>query len=65
MFNVDIEVNDDISDFSYTVTFIDETLYQILDLMTLATPVRYKTIPRRKLPDGTFSKQKIRIEKRN
>lgn len=65
MFNVDIEVNDNIRDYSYTVTFVDEPLYQILELMTLATPVRYKTLPRKKLPDGTFSKQKIIIEKRN
>lgn len=65
MFNVDIEVNDNIRDYSYTVTFVDEPLYQILDLMTIATPVRYKTLPRKKLPDGTFSKQKIVIEKRN
>jgi transmembrane sensor len=65
MFNVDIEVNDNIRDYTYTVTIVDEPLNQILDLMTIATPVRYKTLPRVKLPDGTFSKQKIVIEKRN
>lgn len=64
MFNVDIEVSDDIKDYIYTVTFIDEPLFQILDLMTIATPVRYTALPRKKLPDGTFSKQKI-IIKRN
>jgi ferric-dicitrate binding protein FerR (iron transport regulator) len=64
MFNVDIEVADDIRDNIYTVTFVDEPLFQILDLMTIATPVTYKTEARRKLPNGTFSKQKIRIEKR-
>jgi ferric-dicitrate binding protein FerR (iron transport regulator) len=64
MFNVDIEVADDITENIYTVTFMDEPLFQILDLMTIATPIRYKTLPRKKLPDGTFSKQKIIIEKR-
>ncbi len=64
MFNVEIEVADDITDNIYTVTFMDEPLFQILDLMTIATPVRYKTFTREKLPDGTFSKQKITIEKR-
>ena len=38
--------------------------FQILDLMTIATPVSYKALPRKKLPDGTFSKQKIIIEKK-
>ncbi len=64
MFNVDIEVDDNIKDYYYTVTFIDEPLYQILDLMTIATPVSYKTLPREKLPDGTFSKQKIIIKRK-
>ncbi len=64
MFNVDFEVNDEIKDYIYTVTFTDDPLYQILDLMTVATPIVYKTLPRRKLPDGTYSKQKIILEKR-
>ncbi len=64
MFNVDIQVHDEITDYFYTVTFIDEPLFQILDLMTIATPVVYKTLPRKKLTDGTYSKQKIIIEKK-
>ena len=64
MFNVDFEVADNVKDYSYTVTFVDEPLFQILDLMTIATPVTYKSLSRKKLPDGTFSKQKIIIEKR-
>jgi len=66
MFNVDIEIADDndVKDFIYTVTFVNEPLFQILDLMTIATPIKYKALPRMKMPDGTFSKQKIIIEKR-
>lgn len=64
MFNADIEISDDIKDYLYTVTFVDEPLFQILDLMTIATPVRCKIFPREKMPDGTFSKQKIIIEKK-
>ncbi len=64
MFNVDIEVADNVKEYIYTVTFADEPLFQILDLMTIATPISYKAEPRKKLPDGTFSKQKIKIEKR-
>ena len=64
MYNVDFEIADNVKDYSYTVTFVDEPLFQILDLITIATPVIYKALPRKKLPDGTFSKQKIIIEKR-
>jgi transmembrane sensor len=64
MFNVSIEVDDNIKDYTYTVTFEDEPLFQILELMTVATPVRYKALPRKKLQNDTFSKQKIVFEKR-
>jgi len=64
MFNVEIYVADDIKDLTYTVTFTDDPLFLILDLMTETTPVIYKRFPRKKLVDGTFSKQIIKIEKR-
>lgn len=63
MYNVEFEIADDIKDYTYTVTFIDEQLIQILDYMTMATPIKYKIIPRQQLPDGTLSKQKIIVEK--
>lgn len=64
MYNVDIKVADEIKDYTYTVKFVDESLSQILDLLTKATPVNYKMFPREKLADGTYSKQKILFEKR-
>jgi len=64
MFNVEIKVDDKLEKYKYTVTFVDEPLFQILDLMTVATPVNYRTLPRTKNPDGTFSKQKIIIERK-
>ena len=63
-FNVVIEVEDNIKYLTYTVAFADDPLFLILDLMTETTPITYKRFPREKLQDGTFSKQKIRIEKR-
>lgn len=65
MFNVSIEIDQEIEDYFYTVTFIDEPLFQILDLMTIATPVQYQILPRKKLSDGTYSKLKIIIEKKD
>ncbi|WP_159516880.1 FecR family protein [Sunxiuqinia indica] len=64
MFNVDFEVKDEIKNYTYTVTFTGDPLDQILDLMALATPIDYKILPRKKLPDGSYSKQKVILEKR-
>ncbi len=64
IFNVDIEFSEDIKDYTYTVKFVDESLVQILELLTYATPVNFKLYPREKLPDGTYLKQKILLEKR-
>jgi len=64
IFNVEIIVKDSAKEYTYTVTFVDEPLFQILELMTVATPVEYKALPRKKLPDGTYTKQKIIIQKK-
>ncbi|WP_347840585.1 FecR domain-containing protein [uncultured Draconibacterium sp.] len=64
MFNVDIEIAENVKHYTYTVTFINDPLYLILDLMSETTPVKYKIFPRTKMADGTYSKQKIRIEKK-
>ena len=64
MFNVDFQVKDEVKDYTYTVILEDESLSQILDLMTIATPVDWKALSRNKLPDGTYSKQIIVIERR-
>jgi transmembrane sensor len=64
MFNVEIQVDDKLDKYKYTVTFVDEPLSQILDLLTVATPINYRALPRKKNPDGTFSKQKIIIERK-
>jgi transmembrane sensor len=65
-YSVDIEIRDDeVRDYTYTATFIDESLLHILDLLKDAAPIDYRRIPSKRLPDGTFTKQKIIIKKRN
>lgn len=64
MFNVDIEVADNLKYLTYTVTFCNDPLFYILDLMTETTPIIYKVLPRKRQSDNTFTKQKIIIEKR-
>jgi len=61
-YNVEVEIdNEKVNDFTFTATFMDETLPQVLELMTLATPVNYQLTSREKLPNGSFSKQKVLI----
>ncbi len=61
-YNVEVEIaNVKVNEFTFTATFMDETLPQVLELMTLATPVSYKLTKREKLSDGSFSKQKVLI----
>ena len=61
-YNVKVEIiNEKVNDFTFTATFMDETLPQVLELMTLATPVDYQLTLRKKLTDGSFSKQKVLI----
>ena len=61
-YNIDIEItNQNVKRFTYTATFADEPLPQVLELLSLATPLSYKIIPRQKLPDGTYARQKVLI----
>lgn len=61
-YNVEVEItNEKVNEFTCTATFTDETLPQVLELLTLAAPVSYKLTLRKKLPDGSFTKQKVLI----
>ena len=61
MYNVEIDVEKDVRDYTYTVTFVNEPLSFMLDLMTETTPIKYEVFPRKKLADGTYSKKRIVI----
>ena len=45
--------------YRYHATFQYESLDEVLKLIKLTSPVDYKIIKRKKLPDGTFSKKRI------
>ena len=61
-YNIDVEItNQKIEDYPFTATFKDETLTQVLELLSLATPISYQLTLSKKLPDGSFSKQKVVI----
>lgn len=61
-YNVDVKiVNKNVKEFTCTATFSEETLSQVLELMSLPSPVSYKLTPKVRYPDGSFSKQSVII----
>ncbi len=65
-YNVDVKiVNEDVNEFTCTATFSEETLSQVLELMSLASPVNYSLTPKVRYPDGSFSKQRLMIGLKN
>ena len=61
-YNVDIVLKDkELYNYTYTATFTDEQLTQVLDLLKVATPIKYKIIPSKKLKDGSYTRQKVII----
>jgi transmembrane sensor len=65
-FNVDIQVRDpELLDLTYTATFVHETLPQVMELLTLVTPINYSISNREEMSDGTFTRRKIILSFRN
>jgi ferric-dicitrate binding protein FerR (iron transport regulator) len=59
-FNIEIEVNDPrLLELTYTGTFVDESLPQVLELISMVSPVSYSISDRIKISSGIFSKRKI------
>lgn len=64
-FNVDIELRDKtLASIPMDATFKDENINEILRLLSLSTPFRFYYEVSRKLPDKTFAKSKIFIDKK-
>jgi transmembrane sensor len=59
-FNVDIQVKDPrLLDLTYTATFENETLPQVMELIAMVSPVRYSISNRKETSPGIFSKRKV------
>lgn len=65
-YNVEFEIKDkEIADYIYTATFIDESLDQVLKMLSLSAPIRYIVSVRSKHSDQTFEKQTVRLYKKS
>jgi len=62
-YNVDINVADkELRQYRFTATFIDESLEQVLKLLSLSSEMDYEITPSQKLQDNTFSQRKITLK---
>lgn len=61
-YNVDIEIKGEkIKQYRYRATFVNEPLSELLRLLKISSPIDYKEISPKALPDGTYTKRKIII----
>lgn len=64
-YNVDFEIMDkEISDYIYTATFVDESLDQVLKMLSISAPIRYTVSVRDKQEDQTFARQTVKLYKK-
>ncbi|HEX2976517.1 MAG TPA: FecR domain-containing protein [Bacteroidales bacterium] len=62
VYNVEIEIKgEEIENYRYRATFQDESLEEILKLLSISSPIEYFETKRHPLPDGSFPKKKITI----
>ncbi len=65
-FNVDIQIKDpELRELTYTATFVHETLPQVMELMSLMSPVRYSISERKEISPGAYARRKIVLSYRN
>jgi len=61
-FNIDIKVKDTVvARQLYRATFDDESIDQILRLLKMSAPIKYKIIERAKQPDNNYNKEQIEV----
>jgi transmembrane sensor len=62
-FNVDIQISDPkILELSYTATFKNETLPQVMELLSMVSPISYSISNRKEMGDGNFTKRKVTLK---
>lgn len=64
-YDVKVEIADnDLVHFSFRATFKDDSLEDVLKLLSMTSPIEYKILPRKQLQDGTYEKEKVILYKK-
>lgn len=65
-FNIEVVVEGTtMDDYSFRATFEDDTLYEVLSLLSRTSPMGYRVTPRKLMPDGTWQKEKVTFYKKS
>ncbi len=65
-FNADIRITDQsIANYRFTGTFTSESLDQVMELLTLTTPITYSSSKREVMNNKAYSKQEIKIGRKS
>lgn len=61
-YNVEVNVADkELEAYTFRATFDDDSLEEVLKLLSMTSPIRYHIKPRIELPDGNWSKEKVTL----
>lgn len=64
-YNVRVIIADkELEKYSFRATFQDDSLEEVLKLLAMTSPIRYKITPRKLMTDGTFNAEEITIYKK-
>ena len=64
-YNVKVIIADkELEKYSFRATFQDDSLEEVLKLLAMTSPIRYKINPRRLHADGTYESEEITIFKK-
>lgn len=64
-YNIEVEVaSAELNDYVFRATFEDDALPEVLRLLGMTSPIRYKITPRKALSDGTWAKEKVTLFKK-
>jgi len=64
-YNVEFVIADkEIADYVYTATFVDESLDQVLKMLSISAPIRYTVSDRKKQSDDTFERAVVKLYKK-
>lgn len=65
-YNVQVElVDDELKEYSIRGIFQDDSLEEVMQYLSMTSPIRYRIIERKQLEDGTIQKKKVLLYKRN
>ena len=65
-YNVEVEVVDEeLKKYSIRGIFQDDSLEEVIQYLSMTSPIRYRNIERKQIEDGTIQKEKVLLYKKN